>query len=222
MHRRSSVVWVGLVALALACGDGKPDAAEVPPEAGSGTDALSKVGPGPHDTVVLDLGDLGTIRAELYPEIAPNSVAHFKSLVEQGFYDGTYFHRVIPEFMIQGGDPYTKNSDPRDDGRGGSDATVDDEFSDYPHRRGTLALANNGYRNSSDSQFFIVHKDAFELDGKYSVLGHVVEGIETVDAVTQLEIDKFGRYGPIDRPYPTSATIESARIEPATEAVSAR
>lgn len=208
MPRRCSYSLV-FALLMLGCSNDTPATAE--PELGA--EALAKIQPGPREVVTFDLGDLGTIRAELYPEIAPKSVAQFKHLVADGFYDGTYFHRVIPGFMIQGGDPNTKNADPRDDGNASSGIKVEDEFSDYPHQRGTLSLANNGYRNSSSSQFFIVHQDNFELDGKYSAFGRVIEGMETVDAVTQLEIDRFGRYGPPNRPYPENATIVSARIE---------
>jgi peptidyl-prolyl cis-trans isomerase B (cyclophilin B) len=163
--------------------------------------------------VVFDLGELGTIRAELYPELAPKTVEAFTGLVEEGFYDGTYFHRVIPGFMIQGGDPLTRNNDPRDDGRGRADMRLPDEFSDYPHVRGTLSMANSGYVGSGSCQFFIVQEASPGLDGEYTVFGKVVAGLETVDAITEMEIDTYGRYGPPDRPYPVNATIERAWIE---------
>jgi cyclophilin family peptidyl-prolyl cis-trans isomerase len=120
--------------------------------------------------------------------------------------------------MIQGGDPLTRNKDPRDDGRGSADP-VADEFSDYPHLRGTVSLANQGVRDTGSCQFFIVQQDARHLDGAYSAFGRVVDGMDTVDAVTRLPIDLYGRYGPRDRPYPKSAVIRSVRIErPATSA----
>ena len=213
--------------LALACGgDPAPDAGERAAAAGArATDAggapgtaLERIGSGPHDVAVLEMGELGTIRIELLPEIAPKSVARFEKLASEGFYDGTYFHRVIPGFMIQGGDPFTRNADPRDDGKGGHGTYLEDEFSDYPHVRGTVAMANKGFPESGSSQFFIVHQDSSQLDGRYSVFGRVVEGMETVDAITELEIDAFGRYGPPDRPYPVSAVVKSLRIEPASAA----
>ena len=195
--------------LAAACGGEAPapEQAPVAPE--------ELVREGSHEIAVLALEGLGTIRIELLPELAPETVAHFKKLVEEGLYDGTTFHRVIPAFMIQGGDPLTKNIDPRDDGRGGTNYDIVDEFSDMPHTRGVVSLANKGRHDTAGSQFFIVQQDTPQLDGMFTVFARVVEGIEVVDAVTELEIDKYGRYGPTDRPYPKDARIASIRIEPA-------
>jgi cyclophilin family peptidyl-prolyl cis-trans isomerase len=170
---------------------------------------------GPHPQAVITLEKLGTIRLELFPEAAPETVAMFTKLAGEGFYDGTTFHRVIPEFMIQGGCPNTRDADPRNDGKGGGEIVPPDEFNDLPHTRGTLSLANRGYRSSGGTQFFIVQRDAHQLDGKHTVFGRVVEGMDVVDAITRLEIDKYGRYGPTDRPYPVSAVVQSIRIEPA-------
>jgi cyclophilin family peptidyl-prolyl cis-trans isomerase len=195
--------------LAAACG-GEAPALEEPP-----VRSEDLVREGSHETAVLTLEELGTIRIELLPELAPETVAHFKKLVEEGLYDGTTFHRVIPGFMIQGGDPLTKNIDPRDDGRGGTDYEIADEFSAMPHTRGVVSLANRRRHNSAGSQFFIVHQDTPHLDGSFTAFARVVEGIEVVDAVTELAIDKYGRYGPRDRPYPKHARIASIRIEPA-------
>jgi cyclophilin family peptidyl-prolyl cis-trans isomerase len=201
------------LACTLACGRGE----EATPEAAGPVDADAAmahlVSAGPHDVAVLDLGELGTIRVELLPEIAPKSVAQFVELAESGFYDGTYFHRVIPGFMIQGGDPNTKDLDPRNDGKGSAGRRVPDEFSEYPHVRGTVSMANTGYLNSSSSQFFIMLDDIRDLDGRYSAFGRVTDGMEVVDAVAALEIDTYGRYGPPNRPYPVNATIEGIRIE---------
>jgi cyclophilin family peptidyl-prolyl cis-trans isomerase len=201
-----------LLALLLACSEAGPETAQpTAPAAPHG--ALARVADGPHDVALLDLGELGSLRIELFRELAPRTVESFITLAEQGFYDGISFHRVIPGFMIQGGDPLTKNIDPRDDGTGKSDQRLPDEFSDYPHVRGTVSMANTGSKDSGGSQFFIMHQDQRGLDGGYTVFGRVVEGIETVDAVTQLPIDVYGRYGPRDRPYPQSAVIRSVRIE---------
>jgi cyclophilin family peptidyl-prolyl cis-trans isomerase len=152
--------------------------------------------PGPHPQAVITLEKLGTIRLELFPEAAPETVAMF---------------------MIQGGCPNTRDADPRNDGKGGGEIVPPDEFNDLPHARGTLSLANRGYRSSGGTQFFIVQRDAHQLDGKHTVFGRVVEGMEVVDAIMRLEIDKYGRYGPPDRPYPVSAVVESIRIEPVAE-----
>lgn len=98
------------------------------------------------------------------------------------------------------------------DGKGGPGYTIEDEFSRYPHRRGVVAMANTGVPNSAGSQFFIGHQDSLALDGRYTIFARVVEGIETVDAITEVEIDKFGRYGPPDRPYPEPVVIASIRL----------
>ena len=201
----------------VACGDAPPASTEAAaPQAATPPEALSKLAPGARDVAVMEMGELGTIRIELFPELAPLTVARFIELAESGFYDDTYFHRVIPGFMIQGGDPNTKNLDPRDDGRGNAGKRIKDEFTDYPHARGTVSMANTGYSSSSSSQFFIVHEDSPNLDGRFTAFGRVVEGIEAVDAVTELEIDTYGRYGPANRPYPKSAVVESLRVERAT------
>jgi cyclophilin family peptidyl-prolyl cis-trans isomerase len=211
--RRTCGLLLGLSLACCTCGGGEdPQRREVLPAAST---ALEAVEEGPHDQAVLDMGELGTIRFELLPEIAPKTVANFIALAEKGFYDGTYFHRVIPGFMIQGGDATTKNADPRDDGEGGPGYTIEDEFSDYPHIRGTVSMANRGFPHSGGSQFFIVHQETRPLDGRYAAFGRVVSGMEVVDAITEFEIDVYGRYGPRDRPYPRDAKVVSISIEPA-------
>jgi peptidyl-prolyl cis-trans isomerase B (cyclophilin B) len=221
-RRLLASLMAGLAAPALGLGGftgcgGEPSApAAVPPQqAAAERRPEDFIAPGPHPIAVLELEGLGAIRIELLPELAPKTVANFEKLARQGFYDGTYFHRVIPGFMIQGGDPATKNADPRDDGKGGPGYTIVDEFSDYPHVRGTVSMAHAGRPSSGGSQFFIVHQDSPHLDGKYTAFGRVVAGMDVVDAVTELEIDKYGRYGPKDRPYPVDARLVSAHIEPA-------
>jgi cyclophilin family peptidyl-prolyl cis-trans isomerase len=167
----------------------------------------------PHDHAILEIRDVGNIRIQLLPEIAPQTVENFIELAESNFYAGIQFHRVIPEFMIQAGDPMSRDLDPRLVGAGGPGYDIQDEFSEFPHTRGVVSMANKGNRNSGGSQFFIVHQDAQGLDGRFSVFGRVVEGIEVVDAITEFEIDTYGRYGPPERPYPVSVVIESVRIE---------
>jgi cyclophilin family peptidyl-prolyl cis-trans isomerase len=201
------------LATALASGACAPDA-----EAPRGSNALARIAEGPHEVAVLAVRDLGQIQIELLPELAPATVDHFKTLAAEGFFDGTTFHRVIPGFMIQGGDPNTRNQDPRDDGLGGADFAIPDEFTDYPQRRGTVSLAHKGRPHTAGSQFFILHGDAPRLEGQYTAFGRVVSGMDVVDAISELEIDKYGRYGPRDRPYPVAAVIESVRILPAGEA----
>jgi peptidyl-prolyl cis-trans isomerase B (cyclophilin B) len=171
------------------------------------------VAEGPHVHAIVEIRDIGSIRIELLPEVAPQTVENFIKLAQEDFYAGISFHRVIPEFMIQAGDPASRDPDPRLVGGGGPGYEIPDEFSDFPHTRGVVSMANTGGRNSGGSQFFIVHQDSPNLDGRFSVFGRVVEGIEVVDAITEVEIDTYGRYGPTNRPYPVPVVIESVRIE---------
>jgi len=203
-----------ILALAAALAAGSGCGREAPAQDPSAS-AVAGASEGPHEVAVLAVRDLGEIRIELLPELAPATVENFKALAARGFFDGTSFHRVIPGFMIQGGDPNTLNQDPRDDGQGGPSFSIPDEFSNYPQRRGTVAMAHKGQPNTAGSQFFILHGDAPHLDGKYTAFGRIADGMDVVDAVTRLEIDKYGRFGPRDRPYPTPAVIESVKILPA-------
>ena len=127
------------------------------------------------NTLYLELKD-GRVVIELRPDLAPNHVARIKELVRQGFYDGTVFHRVIPGFMAQGGDPTGS-------GMGGSGQKIKGEFSKEKHVRGTCSMARSASPDSADSQFFIVFEKAGHLDGKYSIWGQVTEGMEHVDAI---------------------------------------
>ncbi len=136
----------------------------------------------------------GDISLEFYPESAPNHVRNFLKLASSGFYDGTTFHRVIPDFMIQGGDPNSKDDDPTNDGMGGPGYTIDAEFNKIHHDRGILSMARSQDPNSAGSQFFIMHKDAPFLDGKYSAFGHVTKGMDVVDKIVNVNRD------PNDRP----------------------
>ena len=128
----------------------------------------------------------GAISLELYPEDAPKTVENFVTLATDGFYDGVIFHRVIPDFMIQGGDPTGT-------GRGGPGYQFEDEFNDHKVVRGALAMANGG-PNTNGSQFFIVTADAASwLDGKHTVFGKVTDGMDVVDAISQLPRDGMDR-----------------------------
>jgi peptidyl-prolyl cis-trans isomerase B (cyclophilin B) len=177
--------------------------------------AADLISAGPHAHAIIEIRDIGNIKIQLLPEVAPQTVENFIKLAEEGFYEGILFHRVIPGFMLQGGDPTSRNPDPRLVGGGGPGYKIQDEFSDFPHTRGVVSMANKGRGNSGGSQFFIVHQDSPRLDGHFSVFGRVVEGIDVVDAITEVEIDTYGRYGPTDRPHPVSVVIDSVRIEPA-------
>ena len=131
-------------------------------------------------TITMENGDV--IKAELYPQIAPNTVNNFISLVKKGFYDGLIFHRFIKGFMIQGGCPLGN-------GTGGSSKTIKGEFASngvknsISHVRGTISMARSSMPNSESSQFFIVHQDSTFLDGKYAAFGTVTSGMEVVDKI---------------------------------------
>ena len=128
----------------------------------------------------------GTVEVELFDDDAPTTVENFRKLAGDGFYDGVIFHRVIPDFMIQGGDPTGTGS-------GGPGYTFEDEFNDHPVARGALAMANAG-PNTNGSQFFIVTADACPwLDGKHTVFGRVTDGMDVVDAISQLDTDAGDR-----------------------------
>ncbi len=141
-------------------------------------------------TIEMENGDI--IKAELYPDVAPNTVNNFLSLVNKGFYDGLIFHRVIPGFMIQGGDP-------NGTGTGGPGYTIKGEFThngfknNLKHTAGVLSMARTSRPDSAGSQFFIMHGDAPHLDGDYAAFGKVIEGMDAVDRIAETETDRSDR-----------------------------
>ena len=152
---------------------------------------------------------LGTMIVEFYPDLAPNHVANFKKLAKSGFYDGQAFHRVIPGFMIQGGDPNTKDDSKKDSwGQGGPGYTIKAEFNSRHHARGILSMARTPDPDSAGSQFFICHADAGSLDGQYTVFGNLLKGFDVLDKIATTPTE-----GP-DRPV-TRVNIESVHIVPA-------
>lgn len=136
--------------------------------------------------VTMEMEDGGVVEMELYPDIAPVSVNNFVSLIEDGFYDGLTFHRIIEGFMIQGGDPVGNGS-------GGPGYGIEGEFSangvenDLSHERGVLSMARSQDPNSAGSQFFIMHDDGLNLDGSYAAFGKVTEGMDVVDEIANVE-----------------------------------
>ena len=139
-----------------------------------------------------EMADGGVIVVELYPEIAPNTVANFIELANAGFYDGLIFHRVISGFMIQGGDP-------EGTGMGGPGYSIKGEFAEngfensLKHERGVISMARSMMPDSAGSQFFIMHADAPHLDGQYAAFGKVLEGMDVVDAIAAVETDANDR-----------------------------
>ncbi len=140
---------------------------------------------------------LGNIELKFFPDVAPNHVNNFIELAKKGFYDGTAFHRVIPGFMIQGGDPNSKSPDKAKHGTGGPGYTIKAEFSEKPHKRGTLSMARAASPDSAGSQFFICVADSSFLDRQYTVFGEVVSGMDVADKIVSQHRDS--RDNPLER-----------------------
>lgn len=159
-------------------------------------------------TIEMENGDI--IKAELYPNIAPNTVNNFISLINHGFYDGVIFHRVIPGFMIQGGDPDGI-------GTGGPGYSIKGEFTrngfknELKHTAGVLSMARSMLPNSAGSQFFIMHKDAPHLDGDYAAFGKVVEGMDVVDKIANVRTDYMDK--PIEEQKMKKVTVDTQGIK---------
>lgn len=156
--------------------------------------------------VTIKMSNQDVIKLELYPEIAPNTVNNFIYLINKNFYDGLIFHRVIKDFMIQGGCP-------EGTGMGGPGYSIYGEFknngfsNNLKHTKGVISMARSMMPNSAGSQFFIMHKSAPHLDGEYAAFGKVIEGLEVVDKIAEVSTDPYS-----DRPY-ENQTIESITVE---------
>ncbi|MGG3283093.1 peptidylprolyl isomerase [Paenibacillus solani] len=190
-------VMMGLLLVLTACGQND-----------KGTEVKENV-PDPnasHPIVTIEMDSGKTIKLELYPEVAPNTVNNFISLVKKGFYDGTGFHRVIPGFMIQGGDP-------DGNGTGGPGYAIAGEFTsngfqnDLKHTTGVLSMARAQDPNSAGSQFFIMVADAPSLDGEYASFGKVIEGMETAEEIVNLERDQMDM--PLEIPVMKKVTVDT-------------
>lgn len=177
------MVMAAVMLLALcACGDNAtPTATPTPTQTATPTPEPS---PDPSKVNIVIETSEGTIKAELYPEIAPITVANFQELISEGFYDGLTFHRVIEGFMIQGGCP-------KGNGTGSSDKKIKGEFSsngvenNLKHERGVLSMARSSSPNSASCQFFIMHEAAPHLDGEYAAFGKVTDGMDVVDKIAE-------------------------------------
>ena len=151
----------------------------------------------------------GEMVAEFWPEVAPKTVENFKKLAKAGFYDGTAFHRVIPNFMIQGGDPKTKDdSKPLEWGTGGPGYKVEAEFNDRKHVRGVLSMARTADPNSAGSQFFICHGSPSSLDHQYTAFGKLIKGDDVLEKIATTKTGAGDR--PVER-----INVESIKIVPA-------
>ncbi len=160
--------------------------------------------------ITIEMEDGGVIKAELYPDVAPNTVNNFLSLVNKGFYNGLIFHRVIKDFMIQGGCP-------EGSGMGDPGYSIKGEFTqnrfknDLKHTEGVLSMARSMHPNSAGSQFFIMHKTSPHLDGAYAAFGKVVEGMDVVNRIAEADVDYNDR--PIVPQIIKSVTAETFEVE---------
>ena len=160
--------------------------------------------------VTFEMKDGDVFYVELYPEIAPNTVNNFISLVKKGFYNGLCFHRVIEGFMIQGGDP-------KGNGTGGLGYTIRGEFSkngfknDLKHKRGVISMARSMMPNSAGSQFFIMHADAPHLDGQYAAFGQVIDGMDVIDKIAEVNVDYNDK--PLRDQVIKSVTVDTNGVE---------
>jgi len=150
--------------------------------------------------------NFGKISFKLISESAPETVRNFEKLAKEGFYDGTLFHRVIPGFMIQGGDPNTKTDNKSSWGTGGPGYNINAEFSSRSHLRGIVSMARSQDPNSAGSQFFIVIADSTFLDRQYTVFGEVTEGMDVADKIVNLERD--GNDCPLEKTQMIRVTVE--------------
>lgn len=160
--------------------------------------------------VTIEMENGSIMKAELYPEIAPNTVNNFISLIKKGYYDGIIFHRVIRGFMLQGGDPTGT-------GTGGPGYEIKGEFSqngfknDLLHTEGVLSMARTMIPDSAGSQFFIMHKTSPHLDGAYAAFGKVIEGMDVVNAIAETETDYYDR--PVEDQRMKKVTVETFGVE---------
>ena len=192
MSVRRTFVWMVIVGVMLLAGR----SAHVQAQRASGKDPRA----------IIDT-KFGSIEIRFLPDKAPKHVENFIKLAKSGFYDKTIFHRVIPGFMIQGGDPNTKDEkDKSKYGMGGPGYNVKAEFNDRPHVRGTVSMARSQDPDSAGSQFFIVVKETPHLNGKYTVFGEVVKGMEVADKIVSQQRD--GRDNPLERIEMTVKIVE--------------
>ena len=204
MRRKSPFLTATRLALTLML----PGLILLAPGTASAQEAPEKAATALEEVAILKTNH-GDIVLRFFSDVAPEHVKNFKFLASNGIYDGVKFHRVIPGFMIQAGDPNSKDDDRSDDGMGGAGPGVKAEFSKVPHRRGVLSMARKGGDfNSATSQFFILVGNKPGLDGDYSAFGMVVEGMDVADAIVALPRD------PRDNPLPANpAIIESVVLE---------
>jgi peptidyl-prolyl cis-trans isomerase B (cyclophilin B) len=202
----AALLLSGVLMMETGATAGAAEAAKAADKAKAKVSKAAKTG---EDVAVLQTS-MGTIAFRFHEKDAPKHVANFKKLAGEGFYDGTTFHRVSPGFMIQGGDPNSTDADRANDGTGSAGYTIDAEFNSNAHLRGTVSMARAGDPNSASCQFFICVVPTPFLDGKYSVFGQVVEGMDVVDKIVSVPRDQ--RDNPLDKVIIKKVTIEKRKV----------
>lgn len=183
--------------------------------AATADDATNKPAANSDEVAVIDTTD-GQMVIAFWPDVAPKTVANFKKLAKEGYFNGTAFHRIIQGFMIQGGDPLTKDqANAARFGTGGPGYTIDDEFNDHPHVRGVISMANTGMPHSAGSQFFICLGPAPFLNHHYTAFGHVIKGDDVLGKIGDTPVQQ-SRQGEMSEPT-TRVEIKSVKIVPAND-----
>jgi len=203
-----------VLALSFVCGLAAQTQPQSQPASSAASEASAK------EEVAVITTDVGQIVIRFFPDLAPNHVDNFKQLSRSRFYDGTSFHRVVPGFVIQGGDPNSKDDNPNNDGTGDGPRMLKAEFNDKPHMRGILSMARSRDPNSASCQFFIVLQESGKsraLDGKYTVFGEVIEGMDTVDRIVELAGQQAARtQRPVKAVVMRTVRVEERTVETGT------
>lgn len=215
MKRTINVLIFSLVLLALVGGCSKPQSNQYQPntnETQSSTN-MSNQNPIVTNEVAVIETSFGEMVLEFWPDVAPKTVENFKKLAKSGFYDGTAFHRIIKDFMIQGGDPLSKTDDPMV-GTGGPGYSIKAEFNNRKHVRGVISMARSANPDSAGSQFFICLADAPSLDGKYTAFGKLIKGDEVLEKIGNVPVTRSA-FGELSKPV-TRVEVKTIKIVPAT------
>jgi peptidyl-prolyl cis-trans isomerase B (cyclophilin B) len=215
MKRTINVLIFSLVLLALVGGCSKPQSNQYQSntnETQSSTN-MSNQNPIVTNEVAVIETSFGEMVLEFWPDVAPKTVENFKKLAKSGFYDGTAFHRIIKDFMIQGGDPLSKTDDPMV-GTGGPGYSIKAEFNNRKHVRGVISMARSANPDSAGSQFFICLADAPSLDGKYTAFGKLIKGDEVLEKIGNVPVTRSA-FGELSKPV-TRVEVKTIKIVPAT------
>ena len=215
------VITAGVLTASLAWAEDPAGAAKAAPaiEAASKEAAVKEAAPKTADEVAVLETTKGRMVIEFWEKDAPATVANFKKLARQGYFDGTGFHRIIKNFMVQGGDPKSKNPKAPDLGTGDPGYKIKDEFNAHKHLPGVISMANSGTPNSAGSQFFLMHGPAAFLDGKYTAFGHLIDGISVLNEIANTPVGPNPMMGGEQSKPLEWTTVKSVKIMPRSTAL---